>query len=122
MQEQELQEQCRSSERLEHRGSLFFTRPLHFPTQSGSLPRWEAPLDEGCNCACFFNPAGHTQLKATPKSRHKVHTVNHTKFQPTAQVRRVHYLSELRFALITSSESCTLRTVSSRPDTQLRSA
>jgi hypothetical protein len=68
MQEQELQEQCRSSERLEHRGSLFFTRPLHFPTQSGSLPvpRWEAPLDEGSNCACFFNPAGHTQLKATP--------------------------------------------------------
>ena len=34
----------------------------------------------------------------------------------------MHYLSELRFALITSSESCTLRTVSSRPDTQLRSA
>ena len=33
--------------------SLSLSRPFHFPTQRGALPRraWEAPLDEGSNCA-----------------------------------------------------------------------
>ena len=93
---------------------------IHFPTERGACPdasrhAWEAPLDEGSDCACV-QPKALLFEKGSVESTHKVEGTDQPILRPATTTRKTkHYLLFAK-----GSVESTLKVPTTRPATTTR--
>ena len=94
---------------------------IHFPTERGACPdtsrhAWEAPLDEGSDCACVQPKSLLFEKGSVESSTHKVEGTDQPILRPATTTRKTkHYLLFAK-----GSVESTLKVPTTRPATTTR--